>query len=260
MSDRFPFGAPLLPCPPSTPASGRSAALVLGVYPSALHVQWNSADGSTAISAMAVDNEPSVFWDGADQERRIALWAERWFDPAWGSVGATRLNGSSGAKLTDDVLAPLGLSRSDVWFTDAANTYFVKRTGSQGKAHSGRFRAFADQLGLEPQRRPQIPNRPTPAALVRTALTEHRERLIREIRESRAPLLITLGNEALWTVAGLAEHDELPDRLTKVGYGRRVTARVDGRPVEVLPLKHPGNRTGHWPSIHASWASQQAQG
>lgn len=39
MSDRFPFGAPLKQCPPTKPTSGRCTAMILGVYPSALHVR-----------------------------------------------------------------------------------------------------------------------------------------------------------------------------------------------------------------------------
>ena len=116
----------------------------------------------TAISSLAVDNEPSVFWDGSDQAERIDAWKQRWFDDAWGTVTPTRLNGSSGAKINEDVLLPLGLDRHDVWFTDAVNTYFIKRNDSQGQAHSGRFRAFADAVGLERDRTPELPTRPTP--------------------------------------------------------------------------------------------------
>lgn len=156
------------------------------------------------------------------------------------------------------MLAPLGLARSDVWFTDAVNTYFVKVNDSQGKAHSGRFRAFADQLSLAPNRRPQIPARPTPASLVHTALAEHRERLLAEIETSQAPLIVTLGNEALATIGGLADDHRLPARLDRDDYGGRVPVLLGARTVDVLPLKHPGNRSKDWADAHAHWITGAA--
>jgi len=42
------------------------------VYPSALHVRWSRGDLN--VQALAVDVEPTVFWDGADAELRVAAW------------------------------------------------------------------------------------------------------------------------------------------------------------------------------------------
>ena len=56
----FPFGRPVLPRPARIP-DRPAAAVVLGVYPNALHVRW-SRNGETIVGSLAVDNEPEVFW------------------------------------------------------------------------------------------------------------------------------------------------------------------------------------------------------
>ena len=68
----FPFGRPATRRPPRRP-DVPADLLVLGVYPSALHVRWRRPDGLT-IGALAIDDEPEVFWNGAD----AALHIERW--------------------------------------------------------------------------------------------------------------------------------------------------------------------------------------
>ena len=39
---------------------------------------------SRAIAALAVDNEPTVFWDGSDADSRARAWKDQYFDPAMG--------------------------------------------------------------------------------------------------------------------------------------------------------------------------------
>jgi hypothetical protein len=227
---------------------------VLGVYPSALHVRWEAPNGES-IGALAVDNEPSVFWNGADQEERINDWRGHFFEDAWGTVSSTRLNGSSGAKLDDDLLAPLGVNRDDVWFTDAVNTYFLKRNESQAKAVTTRFVPFAKSVGLPEARLPNVRRRPSPQSLVNEALSDHRVRLLDELEQAAAPLVVTLGNEALAVAAGLADSRSLPTELSASAYGSRFSASFAGRTIEVLPLKHPGNTIAHWVAAHTAWKS-----
>ena len=38
---------------------------VLGVYASAVHARWTSADGRVLVRALAVASEPAIFWDGS---------------------------------------------------------------------------------------------------------------------------------------------------------------------------------------------------
>src|SRR5207248_2065272 len=72
----FPFGCLNLRRPATTPTSGAAKVAVLGVYPSALHVEWTAPDASTHIAALAVDVEPEVFWkgDGDDPDELLERW------------------------------------------------------------------------------------------------------------------------------------------------------------------------------------------
>jgi hypothetical protein len=61
---QFPFGAPVLACGTEMPTR-QFPVLVLGAYPSALHVRWVPPEGyGRAVAALPVDNEPTPFWDG----------------------------------------------------------------------------------------------------------------------------------------------------------------------------------------------------
>src|SRR5215218_304182 len=84
---RFPFGAPVLPRPPS--ASDPRPVYLLGAYPSALHVQWTppAAYGKRKVRALIVDNEPTPFWAGDGEDALIDDWKRRvdW-RAEWGEV------------------------------------------------------------------------------------------------------------------------------------------------------------------------------
>lgn len=81
---RFPFGSPSTPRPPRRPTEP-TELFVLGVYPSALHVHWtpptwaNELQGVKAIGALAVADEPTVFWDGITPapDDLVAAWKQQ---------------------------------------------------------------------------------------------------------------------------------------------------------------------------------------
>lgn len=247
----FPFGLPAGRCEPrpATPA----AAFVLGVYPSALHVRWTAPPGYTGVRALAVAPEPWPFWDGTDEASRVAQWrADVQWKAEWGEVSpAGRVNGSSGQLVRDRVLAPLGLTLDDAWLSDALPFFFVHRgDGTQGSAMSSRYDPFATAHGLQPHR---LPDRPSAARLVQMAVDQESERLRTEVQQAAAPLLISLGNEALAVAAALLEGD-LPARLSPgETYGSRVQARLGRQSMDVLPLVHPGQRGETWRAAHDRW-------
>ncbi len=74
---------------------------------------------------------------------------------------------------------------------------------------SDRDDPFAVSHGLQPH---EVPDRPSPVALVARAIHGEAGRLRDELRESQARLLITLGNEALAVAASLVAA-ELPQAL-----------------------------------------------
>ena len=248
----FPFGRPSGRCQPR-PARPADAA-VLGVYPSALHIRWTGP--GQRIAALAVAEEPWPFWTGADDAERVAEWRQEvgWL-PEWGSAEpAGRLNGSSGRAVHDRILGPLGLGPDRVWLTDALPFFHVHRgPGTQGEAMSDRYDPFARAHGLPLHR---LPDRPPTDQLIRRAVRDEGPRIIDELVSSGAPLLITLGNEALAVAAQLVPGD-LPDRLvSNEDYGRRHRTEVHGRPVELLPLVHPGQRSARWTQAHERWMQE----
>lgn len=252
LEGRFPFGASSSRCDPRRP-EGPAAAFVLGVYPSALHVQWTHTNHR--VAALAVAPEPWPFWDGRDEQERVVRWQQEvGWKQEWGRVRpAGRLNGSSGRAVADRVLGPLGMTLDQVWLTDALPFFHVHRgPGTQGAAMSERYDAFAREHGL---REHQLPDRPTVEQLVSRAVAEEGDRLRQELRDAQSPLLITLGNEALRVAAQLID-GTLPTSLTAGdGYGKRHRAAVAGRTIEVLPLVHPGQRARTWTDAHERWAA-----
>jgi uracil-DNA glycosylase len=134
--------------------------------------------------------------------------------------------------------------------------------GSQGDAMEKRFAPIAAQMDVPAG---SIPRRPTAKGLVSIATSdERREGLRREILDAGAPLVITLGQEALDAVAGVADQvDGIEERLEPSSYGRFGRLHIDGKSFELLPLVHPGfqrqtsNRA--WKEAIEAWPRQQLQ-
>lgn len=250
-------------------SSGAAQALVVGVYPSAFHVAWTPPPaldprppGQTRpyIGSLAVDVEPVVFWDGLDPPPSSIL--DAWVD-AVGFVGrrhgAVRpgVNGPSGSGLVDRILGPLGLGADTVAYTDAVPWFFVKPgRGGQAAAIEERFAPAAEQMGVPAG---SLPKRPSARRLPALAVAEPRRSGLRaEILEASAPAVITLGQEALDAVVGVADSAEhVPRRLEPHGYGQLGTMWLDRLRFAVLPLAHPGflrlARDASWLAALATW-------
>ncbi len=166
------------------------------------------------------------------------------------------MNGSSGKVIAERVLAPLGLDFDRVWTTDALPFFHVHRgPRTQGDAMSTSYDPFAAKRGLPLH---DLPTRPSVDQLIRRSIKEEGPRLQAELRKSQAPLLITLGNEALAVAAALLDGD-LPSRLQPDdSYGTRHQARLRSAVLEVLPLVHPGQRSAAWLEAHDRWLHSQA--
>lgn len=163
----FPFGRPNGPRPAREPRRP-ARQLVLGVYPSALHVRWARPDwlgpsgpGERGVSAMAVDAEPCVFWRGdndescADAPDGVHARVERWktdvgFRPgngpdSHGQLSASPLNGPSGQQL-DTYFAGLDIGRDETVLADVYPVFLVHRTARPGEPPQVKNRKQGDAI------------------------------------------------------------------------------------------------------------------
>lgn len=245
----YPFGRPATDRPPHVPR-GDADVFVLGVYASALHVRWQRPDGGVMVQALAVDDEPEVFWDGADAAERITTWRrDVGWQRGWGQVTSSG-NGTSGRALADDVLDPLGTSLARCRVTDCLPRYLVKHgLGSQGQAMERVYGPFAAARGLPPV---SLPRRPSDPALVRQAVTEDRGSLLAQIRECGADTVVTVGQPAADVLAAVLGIDRVALR-DDADYGREQAVRLGRGLLAWLPLKHPGQRSTQWTRRHQEW-------
>lgn len=244
---RFPFGAVVRECVPNN--VGASDVFVLGAYPSALYITWTPPTtlGLRSVSALPVDNEPEPFWSGADVVDRFEAWqAAVGWEPEYGEASATeRFNGTSGRWVETNVLDRLGVDREQAWITDCLTTY--RMSNGVEKAISAVFLPFAETVGIEAERTPQLERHPSENEIVREALAIHRARIKRELESAHPQIAISLGNAAMRVLRNLLG-DPGPDRLDPSHYGRVI--EVDG--LRWYALAHPG-APRVYQEAHSAW-------
>jgi hypothetical protein len=291
----FPFGRANT-LRPARLAIAKPHALVVGVYPSAWHIEWIAprylqGEGRTgSVKALAVDVEPTVFWAGEadsftsrlDQWRSAVSFVEGDEPGQHGHIvpRSPSTNGSSGRKVRDYYLSPLGIDEASVSFTDICPVFFVKFAGrrsatgrrQQGDAVSQEYNAIARQMSLPES---TIPARPSAAKLPALVATQFADRLMADLRTAVADLVITLGEEVWATLLLLSELEpRSPVKTFRDLYGPRYGSTgslvLAGRTVTWLPLVHPGLLSGAdpqavddieprrrtiagWNTLHASW-------
>jgi hypothetical protein len=240
------FGTPALPRKPS--ANSEKEWLILGAYPSALHVRWEPPD-APAISAVAVADEPESFWEGHDQKGRISEWAMLlpWREE-WGQASSPgELNGSSGTWLTNNVLTPLRLSRGQTWITDCLDVYHESK-GAAERLDAPQMRALLAELKIQDR---NLPSHPNEDRIVQGAQLD---RLRTELAECRPRHVVTLGNAALRVFGSLIEGPPpILSLSSDSSYGKEFVVRLlGGSSIELLPLAHPG-APAPYQAAHATW-------
>jgi len=251
----FPFGVPVLPCPPTV--TGHRDLFVLGAYPSALHVRWRPPpeSGLRQLQALAVDNEPEPFWTGADEIARVDAWKhDRQWRTEWGTVEpAAGLNGPSGQWVQKRILDQFGVDRSAAWVTDCLDTYRA----------SVNMRAAVDTVYQPFARTHQLPiaelaAHPSENQIVNEALGSHLVRLRRELATAAPDAVVTLGNAALRVFRALLDRPSGPTTLS-VGetYGDLCNVTVDGVEVRWFPLAHPA-APQVYQHAHLAWMNRRA--
>ena len=282
----FPFGRPNSVRPARV--ADRSDAVVVGVYPSAWHVGWRAPEKFVgegrrgAVAALAVDVEPTVFWDGNadDFGHRLDRWKSDvgFVDGKHGMLSrvSPSTNGSSGEKVVRHYLDPLGIPAANATFTDVYPVFLIKTSGGkrreQGAAIRDEYDSIAPRMEMPVS---SLPDRMSAARLPALAASEFGERLVADLSASQAPLVITLGQEVWDTLLAIPSLHACPprERFTELygdSYGAIGSLTVNGREVAWLPLVHPGLLKGNadstadvapgartvngWATIHARWA------
>lgn len=267
----FPFGMPNGPRDVTWKGSGRPRLLVVGVYPSALHVSWKAPahverpdDGVGRVSAMAVDVEPEVFWTGDDADSLVERWKHsvgfvEGDDVGCDGYAAARGNGPSGRTLLG-YLDALGVAPDQTAFLDVYPVFVVHRSpGSQGKAVERDYDPVARSLGPSGREASSLPTRPSPTALPRNAAERFGGWLRESLDELRPDVVITLGQEswdALAQVDGVAlTHGHRSLSETRQHYGEPGEIAVASTTIPWYPLVHPGllSKNAEWKRIQDAW-------
>lgn len=245
------------------------------------------------MAALAVDVEPTVFWNGNPSvfPEMLAAWkaATRFVEGdepgahGWISDVSPPANGSSGTKVEERYLSPLGIEADAAAFTDVYPVFVIKsasrgRDGrrEQGDAIRDEYDAIAGDLGTS---RSSLPSRPTAKRLVNDAVQLFRARVLHDLEAADAPRVISLGDEALQVLRQIPELMPTAPAVTITDlygaslYGRPGELTINKRRVEWLALAHPGllkgepgpvdldpqKRTGPgWNWLHEQWARNLA--
>ena len=246
----FPFGEILHPLTQEDKTPKK--VFVLGVYASAVHARWRKGN-KVVCQALAVASEPSIFWDGNEEEAKAIIDKIRipkelgTLEPAGGN-----LNGPSAKVLDESILKPLKFAREDAWLCDLHPETMLNP--GQIKALEKNYEPVMDKYNLNPV---TIPPRRT------TFCDEERcKEILQELEQSKANLLVLLGDipikQFLNRVADV-DYTSLQEYVDKYGYGNRSKTLVGNRTIEVLPLAHPrqigglGFHSTKWSQEHKNW-------
>jgi hypothetical protein len=244
----FPFGAPVERLA-TEPPTRHVSTFVLGAYPSAFHVRWTAPDGRR-VGALPVDNEPWPFWDGTGSDELFERWRGQYFRPHWGEAAPSSMNGSSGWKLYEQWLAPLGVSRDDYFVTDCLDTAMmstgVDRRVTSAGGDAAVYHQLIDELGLPAV---DMPRHPSESQIVSGARHNH-QRLRDQLAASGAGTIVTLGNAAARVVAELG--GQRGGSLARDTYQDQRGVEIGGRGYIWHALVHPAVRPP-WTEIHQAW-------
>lgn len=252
----FPFGQPVRRLVQQDRSPKR--VFVLGVYASAVHARWVGPDGRQKVAALAVASEPVIFWNGSAADEIVNTIKIP--SPAGKLVAAgTNLNGPSGRALDNDILKPLGVTRKDAWLCDLVP--HACRNPKQEQALAREYEPLRDQLRL-----PTVTLPPVPPSF---ADERRREEILHEVRESKADVVVLLGDEPIkwWLKSFASKWGTLGDfGRAADSYGRLHEVTLDGQLVQVLPLVHVrqaarlGSHSPEWARLHDGWKENVATG
>jgi len=246
----FPFGMPVKEVIQEDRSPKK--VFVLGVYASAVHAKWISVNGKTLVKALAVASEPEIFWTGTGVKEII----ENISMPANSGQllpADVTMNGPSADALDNQILEPLGLSRSDAWLCDLVPFSCInqQQTKALERVKQG------DEIKWLPIMESTVP------ALPKVLADENRiKEIYAELKESEVGTLIVLGDQPIrWLVKHFDNSwKKLDDFVEKGrGYGLLHPVKIDELDINILPLAHPrqiaklGPSNKKWFDHHQQW-------
>ena len=250
----YPFGSPVSQRPASS--DSRCTFFVLGAYPSALYIKWTPPRPYKPIAALAVDNEPTPFWDGSDEYLRFRNWMSSisW-NTSWGLARpAGDLNGSSGRWLNRNLFLPMRWDKSDICISDSLDIYHLSK-GAEGRI-SDTYNPFAKAHGLPEA---NVLPHPIENQIVEEATLTQLDRIRNELLACRPEFIVTLGNAALRIMNALVEPlaglSGIPRQLSSriEEYGKPYPVNIPGsRQAGLFPLAHPA-APEPYQTTHAAW-------
>lgn len=232
-------------------------AFVLGVYASAVHAKWVDRNGKQKVTALAIANEPEIFWTGKDAEKIIS--SIKIPDELGNLLVPTdkNLNGPSGVILDKKILAPLGLDRTSAWLCDLL---------PESRVNEQQRKAIDKHYTAEIIRKFNLPQATVPNFdKAELNSKQRREEILSELETSEADTLILLGDLPLYWF--LRFHDKRFSKLSQLGdtiesYGKPIETKINNKSYNIIPLCHPrqvgrlGNSNAKWGMLHDHWVQQ----
>lgn len=225
---------------------------VLGADAGALHANWEK-DGEVIADALAVASEPSIFWDGnIDEAKRIIDNIAIPKEVGTLTPASEQINGGCAKILCENILAPLGLTKNDVWLCECMPE--TRLSSTQAKIIKEKYNPLIEQYNLNPV---TIPARPFILCDANRS-----EQITYELMQSHATTLVLLGDtpisQYLKKVADIP-YSTLGEYYRLYGYGVPTEITISGKTFEIIPLVHPrqigalGTCNKRWFNIHKEW-------
>jgi hypothetical protein len=254
----FPFGSQLRRVAQDE-SSGAKDYFILGVYASAVHAEWRAPNGKLISPAVAVASEPSIFWNGNLEEAREIIDGIN-IPEAVGRLApaAGQFTGPSARILDEKVLAPLGLTRKDVWLCNLLPE--TRLNPGQAALIREKYNPLREKFAL-----PEVTIPKRPATFCGN---ERKEELLAEFLRAKPKTLITLGEAPLIQfVIPLLKKSGVNFPYKKLSdfpkYGQKIPIELGGYVFNLLPLTHPrqigalGSHSRDWFQRHAEWVAEQ---
>lgn len=225
---------------------------VIGSYASAVHASWFDMSGKMISRALAVANEPEILWTGNSFEA-MSIINRVSCPPDAGSLSdpGKRMNGGVGRLFYVEILKPLNILRSDVWFTLLIP--FALANKGQRKSLN-RYKRLSAEFKL-----PE--SSILPSNIKSSLITEQRiKEILNELEESKAEVIITLGDLPLHHFIRIFDSGKV-NLSAFVKYGAVNKIEINNKIYKLLPLYHPksgeniGSYTEKWMRIHKDWKS-----